>query len=277
MITVDKFDVNFWTFPAGERGVKITPQVDDYANIAICMDFESSNDLIDLILVSNALREMVKINPILNTIFVLYVPYFPYARQDRVMTEGESFSLKAIVDVIKLCKFDFIKTNDAHSSVLAGMFPAGVFLNVPQHEGLGEILTKFPIKSSQAVFISPDAGATKKIYPLAKEFGVSVVEASKVRDPSNGQILSTKIDMTNAKTGQIGIIIDDIIDGGRTFIELAKAMRETKKFRKIILVATHGIFSKGLAPLNDIDEIYVFNHIGKYVTPRKLKNFNSRK
>ena len=54
-----------------------------------------------------------------------------------------------------------------------------------------------------------------------------------------------------------GIIVDDICDGGRTFIELGKIIR--KDYDRLILCVTHGIFSKGVEPLDVFDEIYSTN------------------
>jgi ribose-phosphate pyrophosphokinase len=45
------------------------------------------------------------------------------------------------------------------------------------------------------------------------------------------------------------VIIDDICDGGRTFIELAKAIKEQREGVEIYLVVTHGIFSAGFTEL----------------------------
>ena len=60
--------------------------------------------------------------------------------------------------------------------------------------------------------------------------------------------------------GQDVVIADDLIDGGMTFILLAKALK-VKGAGKVILYGTHGIFSKGTKPLFEggIDEVYSTN------------------
>lgn len=68
---------------------------------------------------------------------------------------------------------------------------------------------------------------------------------------------------------RIFFILDDICDGGRTFIEIAKAIKMKQSLSsavhpenhgKIYLVVTHGIFSAGLKPLNEyFDGIYTTN------------------
>jgi ribose-phosphate pyrophosphokinase len=56
------------------------------------------------------------------------------------------------------------------------------------------------------------------------------------------------------------IIIDDIIDGGQTFINIAKELKSKPLKGKIYLIVTHGIFSKGFAELSQyFDGIYCTN------------------
>ena len=272
MITVYGFENKFWTFPGGERSVKLTPN--SYVKsepIQITMNFQSSDDLIDMILAANALRHMyghdVKID--------LVVPYFPFSRQDRVMTEGESFGLQSADDIIKMCNFNSVTTWDIHSDVAGAMFPAGVFRNIPQ-EDLWADMIKDNLISGKTVIISPDAGALKKIYKVAKATSLTVVEAKKVRDVATGQIVDTQIDSTQLDSVSNAIIVDDICDGGRTFVELAKVIRASECFKgKLILCVTHGIFSKGIGELSGLDifdEIYTMNNINNV----DLDAFNNR-
>jgi ribose-phosphate pyrophosphokinase len=70
------------------------------------------------------------------------------------------------------------------------------------------------------------------------------------------------------------VIIDDICDGGRTFIEIAKILKEEKKDIKISLIVTHGIFSAGLKELYEyFDMIVTTNSVIDVV---KDTEFNSR-
>jgi ribose-phosphate pyrophosphokinase len=58
------------------------------------------------------------------------------------------------------------------------------------------------------------------------------------------------------------VIVDDICDGGRTFTELAKTIRQHNSLSKIYLIVSHGIFSAGMTPLNDsFDGIFTTNSI----------------
>ena len=47
------------------------------------------------------------------------------------------------------------------------------------------------------------------------------------------------------------VVVDDICDGGRTFIELLKASPTLDCGKSLSLFVTHGIFSQGTKPLFD--------------------------
>jgi ribose-phosphate pyrophosphokinase len=112
--------------------------------------------------------------------------------------------------------------------------------------------------------VSPDAGAYKKIFDFANWFGIKeIITASKVRDLDSGKILKTVVPSLENYNDEMNYVIqDDICDGGRTFIELAKAIKEQKPDAKIYLVVTHGIFSAGFDLLVQyLDGIYCTNSI----------------
>jgi ribose-phosphate pyrophosphokinase len=112
--------------------------------------------------------------------------------------------------------------------------------------------------------VSPDAGAYKKVFDVATWFKINkIITASKVRDVNTGKILRTEgPSIENHSDEMKYVIVDDICDGGRTFIELAKVIKEQKPNAKIYLVVTHGIFSAGHSELGDyFDGIYTTNSI----------------
>jgi ribose-phosphate pyrophosphokinase len=104
--------------------------------------------------------------------------------------------------------------------------------------------------------ISPDAGASKKTVKIAEYFNgePEVIQAQKLRNLKTGEIVKTEI-LGDVK-GKKVLIADDICDGGRTFIELAKVLKNQGAI-EVSLFITHGIFSKGLEVFEGlIDTIY---------------------
>lgn len=110
--------------------------------------------------------------------------------------------------------------------------------------------------SNNFLIVSPDAGAYKKIFKLCTElkYAREIVLCNKIRDVSTGAIIKTTCDIENFN-GEDLVIVDDICDGGGTFILLANELRK-RNCGKIILVVSHGIFSKGLEALEGVDFIY---------------------
>lgn len=110
-------------------------------------------------------------------------------------------------------------------------------------------------EEDQIVLVSPDAGAYKKVFDVAQEFMIEkIITATKVRDLKTGQIIHTEVPVLDQHKDLKYVIVDDICDGGRTFIEIAKAIKGSRPTAKIYLVVTHGIFSGGFTQLAEYFE-----------------------
>ena len=56
------------------------------------------------------------------------------------------------------------------------------------------------------------------------------------------------------------IIVDDLIDGGLTFVNISQVLKAYFPKNKVYLIVTHGIFSKGVEGLSKyFDGIYCTN------------------
>ena len=117
--------------------------------------------------------------------------------------------------------------------------------------------------------VYPDKGACDRFskYKFPKwHSGAATVVLSKTRELSTGRI--TGMEITEGTPGECCVIVDDLCDGGATFIGAAKCLREAgAKF--VGLVVAHGIFSKGIQHLfdNGIDHIHTSNSFRDW-TPR---------
>lgn len=184
------------------------------------------------------------------------IPYLPYARQDRVMTPLEPFSLRTFASIINAQKFDSVKVYDPHSDVGPALIDRCTV--IPQWEiakkAVGQLLA-----DPEVLVVSPDAGAYKKVAKLMPD-DARIVIGTKVRN-SEGKISRTDVIGMTSLAGKICLIVDDICDGGRTFIALAEELKK-REAAKVILYVTHGIFSQGLGVLLDasrVDEIITTN------------------
>jgi ribose-phosphate pyrophosphokinase len=230
-------------FAGGECHVKLHESYIEGDSVRIVTRLNSSDDLMYLCLVADALR-----NSGVKTIQA-FIPYMPYARQDRVMVPGEPLSVKVVAGIINSLDFDKVEIFDAHSDVVVALL--NNCKNISNHEMVRHFLSRLSLK--EFVLVSPDLGAFKKVDKLAQEikFTGELVTGIKVRDLSTGEIIKSDV-LTDDLKGKACVIVDDICDGGRTFIELASALKE-KNAGELYFIASHGIFShNAMGRLRDV-------------------------
>jgi ribose-phosphate pyrophosphokinase len=101
--------------------------------------------------------------------------------------------------------------------------------------------------------VFPDAGARTRYRYAAC---VPHIVFEKARNQQTGEILGHVLTSDGnpelLKDNKHVLIVDDICDGGATFLSIAKAVNAKYKSVKIDLFVTHGIFSKGRKVLEDV-------------------------
>jgi ribose-phosphate pyrophosphokinase len=238
-----------FTFSGGEPHIKINPDFDHNQKVTITHRLNSFNDLGLLCITVDALRRMdVKI-------IDLFIPYFPAARQDRVMIKGESLSVKVYADIINGLQLNKVFVFDAHSEVTPALVNNCEV--IPNHTFIKEVLK---VIGENVKLISPDGGALKKIYKVSEFLGgIDVVECSKSRDVKTGKLSGFKV-YEEDLNGIDCLIVDDICDGGGTFVGLAEELKN-KNAGKLYLAVSHGIFNKGFEVLDCFDGIFTTNSV----------------
>lgn len=258
----EKSDVKFTIskFPDGQQTVDIETgsmflQGED---VKIETRIRSFRDLEIIIATNQALRE-IGVKSV-----SLYVPFFMGSRSDRRFKEGGVNYLKHVIcPLINSQKFSSVVTLDPHSDVLEACLDNYGKINnfTLVKNSLAEIDNKNGAQN-RIVLVSPDGGALKKIFDVAEEFKIpNIVTAMKHRDINTGKITHTEVpDLSKYGKDHKFVIVDDICDGGRTFIELAKEIRKQNETSEIYLIITHGVFSNGLYELSKcFTKIYATN------------------
>jgi ribose-phosphate pyrophosphokinase len=236
-----------FTFSGGEPHIKIDPDFDVNQKITITHRLNSFNDLGLLCIAVDALRRMDVKN------IDLFIPYFPAARQDRVMIKGEPLSVKVYADIINTLQFTKVFVFDAHSEVTPALVNNCEV--IPNHTFIQAVVKAI---GNQVKLISPDGGALKKIYKVSEYLGgVEVVECSKSRDVKTGRLSGFKV-YNDDLQGADCLIVDDICDGGGTFVGLAEELKN-KNAGKLYLAVSHGIFNKGFEVLDCFEKIFTTN------------------
>jgi ribose-phosphate pyrophosphokinase len=242
------------TFSGGEQHINVSTYK-DLSTCQIVARVQSSSDLMKLFMLHNAVRlkgaETVD----------LVLPYVPYARQDRACAEGDAFSLKVFGNLLNSVGFDSVCVVDPHSDVTPAVIDNCRVISQMDIISKSDVLTNLLLNTT---IISPDAGSNKKMHSLSNYTSKEFIRADKLRDVFTGDIKETVVYCDNLGGNNV-TIVDDICDGGRTFIELAKALKH-KNCGEVNLFITHGIFSKGVENLynNYIDKIYTTNSFNEW-------------
>ena len=265
----DKSDIKYKIskFPDGQQSITIdvsTVTAQGFTPVNIMSHLNSFEDLELIIVANKALREIDGVY-----LVRLYTPYFLGARSDRKFVEGSVNYIKEVIaPIINAQNFDRVIVIDPHSDVLEGC--------INRFQKLDNVeLVQFALnytygddwfdKLGRIAFVSPDGGSLKKVYHVVESLKYAaheVIIASKHRDLVSGKIVSTNVTILPDHLGLDLMILDDICDGGRTFNELAKALRAAGATGRIFLVVTHGIFSAGFKELNaNFDGIFCTNSV----------------
>lgn len=234
-----ELDFKQWVFPGGEVGVKLSEET-----CAVIQEDKPQYFLItqtgkptsqELFTLLHLLDAISRCSP--QTICVdLSIPYLPYARQDRVCHTGESFGLEVFLKMLKTSTPSNIDLllycEDAHSDV-ARKISNEIGLDFSSlHQSLP--LRSSPVLREYGWLIFPDDGAASKVVD---EYNLpfSTMQKTRTSEGVKHEKLQT------VPKGRI-LVIDDICDGGRTFISLLDCIDRSES-PAIDLYVTHGIFS----------------------------------
>lgn len=258
-------------FSGGELNIRL-PELDLKVGDQVTISYRSKdpNDIFKLGLIISALRDnwgwadpKICVN----------MPYLPYARQDRVCKFKEPFSLKFVIEYLKFLDVPVLVT-DVHSEE-AGKLVRQQNAKITFYDFIGSnSFIRGLIESdltdlnfdNRLVKIAPDKGAKDRVRKYVQPYNTSdiynipqhiirynkfvkiynsakTLTADKTRIESRVmQVLDIPAEITLEKKDIL--IVDDICDGGATFIELAKIIKPMNP-GSMTLFVTHGIFRNG--------------------------------
>lgn len=153
---------------------------------------------------------------------ILYLPYLPHARMDRVKNPEDVFTLKTFAHLINSLNFERVYVWDAHSNVGPALIDR--CHDVTAQNWIEEAIKRIGYSKDSLCLFFPDEGAQKRyggMFPDYKQaFGI------KNRNWETGKIEGYMIvGEDNVKDNHI-LIIDDICSYGNTFVKAAEALHE---------------------------------------------------
>ena len=261
--SIKRHNVNSWKFPGGEIGVRLVDETaSDETYIISLTNIVTSDDIMSLANICNALKH----NCVPRSQIIVYMPYFSYARQDRVCHTGESFALETFIQLLDAMYFHKLIVLDLHSNVAKKLLNQST--KIIEEKQQHEIMKNLP---KHDWYVAPDTGATNKIFKHSGITRENLITMNKSRTDAGivHDTVSNQLNFNDFKG--TAVVIDDICDGGATFISVAQSLKKLNPNISLNLAITHGIFSKGLEELSQYyDSIYVVNLMNDNIPSTKI-------
>ena len=180
----------------------------------ILWKFENNEELVALIYLTKHLKSHGIANVHLD------MPYIPNARQDRVKSDEDVFTLKYFAEIINYLGFKSVTVLDPHSSVSEALID-NIVVKSPVNY-INKVIEK--ISDENLLMFYPDEGAMKRYSGMIDRpfaFGI------KKRDWATGKIKELEVSgMTELVSGSKVLIVDDISSRGGTFYHSALKLKE---------------------------------------------------
>lgn len=172
------------------------------------------------------------------------IPYFGFARQDRVARSREPITARLVADLLIAAGVNRVMTVDIHTMQIQGFFSIPFDNISPYHlfaKEIKSILTKENLGEEDLVIVSPDHGSVTRARNFAELFRQATIGIIDKRRPKPN--MAESVNLIGEVNGKIAVIVDDIVDTGNTLIGATELL---KKFgaKMILVCASHGIFSQ---------------------------------
>ena len=187
---------------------------------------------------------------------ILVMPYFGYARQDKSIP-NESSAAELIIKLLSSFNIDHLITLDLHSEDIIKKY-SGKFTHLTNCQLFAKLLSV----KKDSVVVAPDRGGYNRAKQLADLLKLQLVQMDKTR---NNQAVIYQQSLNSDIAGRDCLIVDDIIDSGKTICQAADILHHNRA-ASINAIVTHGIFAEGCIErleASPIAKLYVSDSIDK--------------
>ncbi len=169
----------------------------------------------------------------------LVCPYFGYARQDRKAHARQPITASLVAHLFDVAGLNRVITVNLHAAQIQGFFSclADDLTAVPL---LGGAFLQHNPDISNLVVVSPDHGGVGRARDLAEQFNncpIAIID--KRRNATGAPEVMNIIGDVNGKDC---ILVDDMIDTGRSAVNAANAIRKMGA-ASVRMVSVHAVFS----------------------------------
>jgi ribose-phosphate pyrophosphokinase len=158
-------------------------------------------------------------------------PFFPYARQDKKSRGREPISARLIADLFKAAGADRIMSVDLHAAQIQGFFDGPV-----DHLFAMPVLLehfKKQLDPATLTVVSPDMGRVRVADIWSDKLGAPLAIIHHRRDPRVPNQVSVH-ELVGDVEGRVCLLVDDLIDTGRTIAKAAEALKDAGATRVVV-------------------------------------------
>ncbi|HEX3035709.1 MAG TPA: ribose-phosphate diphosphokinase [Thermodesulfobacteriota bacterium] len=231
------------TFSDGEKYVRVEEEIKGKVWV-IANTNPPADNLLELFFLLDALQRLS------NDIHLL-IPYFAYARQDKITQRGEPLSAKVICDFLRHFPLKKIIVVHIHSKRIKEYLV---------YENLLPLHLVSSIVGQMDIVAAPDKGGIPFATMVGREHGLPVVYVEKRR------LTDKKVEVTSLSgevRGKRVMIVDDMITTGSTITKATEKLMD-EGAEEVHVYATHGIFSEDAREKlekSPVKHIYVTNSL----------------
>ena len=232
-LSMEVADVSIKSFSSGETYVNFNESVrgQEVFIVQTIRDQVANDDYMELFLLCDTARRgfAKRVNVI--------IPYYGYARQDKIHSSREPISAKLMADLIVTSGANNVVTVNLHSDQIQGFFDVPLD-NLKTKKLFIEELQKNDIPNP--VLVSPDTGSAKMVKGFADALDWPMAIIHKSRPYHNISEVNHIIGEVEGKTA---ILVDDMVDTAGSVVGAVTALRDKGVNNDVYLMASHGLFS----------------------------------
>ncbi|WP_373437622.1 ribose-phosphate pyrophosphokinase [Metamycoplasma equirhinis] len=249
----DVLPVQKIVFADGENLVYSDTTVRNKTVFVICNTSKPVNDnLMSLLIFIDSLKRASAKR------IICVMTYYGYARQDRKASGRQPITAKLVADLLETAGVNKVITIDLHNPSIQGFF------DIPVADLRGQFIFSNELRNrtDKFVIVSPDHGGAVRARQLSEllksDEQIAIIDKRRT-GPNVSEIMGVLGNVENKNV----VIYDDIIDTGGTIIHAAETLKK-QGAKKVIIAATHGLFSRGFEMFENnpiIDEVIITNSI----------------
>lgn len=235
-------------------------------NVVLLQPFSPPVDqnLVEFLLLADALRRGKPKK------MVAVVPYFGYARQDKIFRPGEALSAQVVANLIEGACFEKLITIHLHSLGILDFFKIPV-VHLSTASLLSQTLARLKGKNENWVAVAPDKVALAEVKKVAESFGFAAAYVEKTRDLSQKD-KPKALGLVGEIKGKNVFMFDDLSSTGGTIVGGAKLLKEAGA-KKVMAALTHMVVPEAAERIvqeESVDKLLITDTIN-YTGPKLKK------